>query len=791
MASTLQFTAISGAHNEDAVCYLLEIDEANILLDCGSFADYSGEGLARLQRVARQVDAVLLSHPDMAHVGAYPLAFKQYGLTCQAYATQATHMMGALCLQDTVKTLMARQEFDLFNVRDVNAAFDNVTALQYSQPKALMRHGHIVVTAYAAGHTIGGTIWTISNGAETVLYATDFNHTREEHLRRSSVMDGTEGMLNRRLVRPTLLITSSYNALHDVAPRRARIDSFLDSVGAVVRRGGNVLIPVDSAARVLEIAYILNEWWPRERSRRDTHALCLLGTCSRKIRSFAQSLVGWMAPSVEGHMSDRDTKPFDLRYVSILQSMDDLHRRLRGDTRSRGRPRRAVVLAPMDTLDMGFSQELLLRWAGDKKNAVILPQRGPPGSLARSLFTRWHDRTQRGRPVGTPMHMESPVRLSRARVPLTVKKRVPLEGKELEAWRAQEQRRREQEAARDAQLQRNRDMLDDDASSGSEDEADAKVADVAADAFSEIDLETERLLSGQSFDLLVRGRGPVRGLSAAGLSYCMFPFHEKNRRIDDYGEMYDPDTYAIKVDANDVDMMLDVEASDNESDDEAPAHPTKAIVEQRNLHISCQLSYVDLEGLVSGNSLRNIIVNLIPKRVVIVHGSANSTRALVSYCRDPAVQLTKDVFAPALGEILNVSSGINAYQVRIADALFKHVPMATVRGNSVGFVSGRIRYAQDAQVPTLDAADAEGLDNEWVPPVAVGDPRLSTLRSALEKHGITTRFDSDAALICNEIVAIRRTTSARTNSDCFRILGTPSQDFYRIRSLVNQYLVTL
>ncbi|KAJ2158681.1 hypothetical protein GGH15_005178, partial [Coemansia sp. RSA 562] len=67
MSSTLQFTAISGAHNEDAVCYLLEIDDARILLDCGSYEDYSGEGLARLQRIARQVDAVLLSHPDMAH----------------------------------------------------------------------------------------------------------------------------------------------------------------------------------------------------------------------------------------------------------------------------------------------------------------------------------------------------------------------------------------------------------------------------------------------------------------------------------------------------------------------------------------------------------------------------------------------------------------------------------------------------------------------------------------------------------------------------------------------------
>ncbi|KAJ2358600.1 hypothetical protein GGF43_000701 [Coemansia sp. RSA 2618] len=789
MTSTLQFTAISGAHSEDAVCYLLEIDEARILLDCGSYEGYSGEGLARLQRIAPRVDAVLLSHPDMAHVGAYPLAYSQYGLTCPAYATQATHMMGALCMQDVTKTLVAREEFTLFSEKDVEAAFENVTPLQYSQPKALAgRHAHIVITAHAAGHTIGGTIWTISNGAENVLYALDYNHTKEEHLRPCSLMEGAEGLLSRRLMKPTLLIADALNATHNLPTRKKRVECFLDSVGAVVKSGGNVLIPVDSAARVLEIAYVLNEWWRHERGLRDTHALCLLGGSARKVRSFAQSLVGWMASDIESKMSTRDTKPFDLRHVAIVQNMDELEHKTRGNTRTRGRRRPAVVLAPLEGMSMGFSQELFLRWAGDENNAIVLPQRGPPGSLARDLFSRWWDHTQAGREPDSPMRLGSPVRLPNTRVTVTVKRRVPLKGAELDAWTAQERRRKEEEAARDAMLKRKRDMLDDDVSSDSDSDGEAagRIGGMAAEAISEVDLATERLLSGQTYDLHIGGRAPARGLSTG---QYMFPFQEKNRRADDYGEIYDVDEYAVKVENDDAGMMLDIDA-DEEAEDAEPEKPTKPVVKERRVKVNCQVAFVDMEGRVSGNSLRNILVNLIPKRLVLVHGSSASTRALADFCRDPSVHVTKDVYAPSVGEILNVSSGINAYQVQLADALFKKVHMAGLRGSTVGFVGGRIHYAQDAQVPTLDF-DAAGLDNAWQPPVLVGDPRLSALRSALEKHGITTFFDSEATLVCNSAVAIKRAASRRSGADCIRILGNPTPDFYRIRALVNEYLIAI
>ncbi|KAJ1734725.1 hypothetical protein LPJ61_000927 [Coemansia biformis] len=811
MSNALQFTAISGANSEDAVCYILEIDDAKILLDCGSYEDYAGEGLAQLQRVAPQVDAVLLSHPDLAHVGAYALAYSQYGLTCAAYATQATQMMGRLCMLDVVKTLAAREEFSLFDEKDVDAAFESVTALQYFQPKALPgKHSGIVITAHSAGHTIGGTIWTISNGAEVVLYALDFNHMKEGHLNRSSLMEGGLGMVNQRLMRPTLLITDSYNALYSLPTRKQRIECFLGSVGDVIKHGGNVLIPVDSAARVLEVAHILNDWWPHDKMRRDTHVLCLLSGYGRRVRSFAQSLVGWMSGGIESQMSDRDAKPFDLRYVTIVQSLEELDRRVRKDSRPRGRSRRAVVLAPLEGMSTGLSQELFLRWAGDRKNAVILPQRGPPSSLARQLYTRWWDRTQTRRTGGSNdssadassvVQLAPPVRLSRSTISVTVKKRVQLEGEELDNWIVQEKRRKEQEAAREALLKRKRDMLDDDdVSSASESDDDATerrigmaaaIGDVSAVAFSEIDLETERLLSGQSFDLYVRGRGPVRGLYLENKSYCMFPFQEMNRRTDEYGEIYELEKYMVKLDTDDATLALDADKP-YESDDggKKESRPTKAVVEERRVQLNCQLSFVDIEGRADGTSVRNILALVMPKRLVIVHGSSAGTKALADYCRDPGVQVTKEIYTPRVGEILNVSSGVNVYRSRLTDTLFKQVRMASVQDSMVGFVSGRVRYAQGDQVPTLDR-DGTGLQSAWHPTVLVGDPRLSALRSVLGKQGITALFDSEGSLVCNNVVAIRRGAGKHGGPDTLQVLGNPSADYYHIRAVVYSHFAAL
>ncbi|KAL0715791.1 hypothetical protein Bca4012_065113 [Brassica carinata] len=57
-------------------------------------------GLRRSLRVASTVDAVLLSHPDILHLGALPYAMKQLGLSAPVYATESVHRLGLLTMYD-------------------------------------------------------------------------------------------------------------------------------------------------------------------------------------------------------------------------------------------------------------------------------------------------------------------------------------------------------------------------------------------------------------------------------------------------------------------------------------------------------------------------------------------------------------------------------------------------------------------------------------------------------------------------------------------------------------------
>jgi cleavage and polyadenylation specificity factor subunit 2 len=50
MSSDLKFTPISGAKNSDPLCYLLEIDEVKLLLDCGWSDKFDVEELQHFRR---------------------------------------------------------------------------------------------------------------------------------------------------------------------------------------------------------------------------------------------------------------------------------------------------------------------------------------------------------------------------------------------------------------------------------------------------------------------------------------------------------------------------------------------------------------------------------------------------------------------------------------------------------------------------------------------------------------------------------------------------------------------
>ena len=74
-------TPLLGGRQYGAVCTLLEIGETRLLLDCGRLFGTELEALLRAadQIASGPIDAILLSHADMAHIGGLPSIFGAKG----------------------------------------------------------------------------------------------------------------------------------------------------------------------------------------------------------------------------------------------------------------------------------------------------------------------------------------------------------------------------------------------------------------------------------------------------------------------------------------------------------------------------------------------------------------------------------------------------------------------------------------------------------------------------------------------------------------------------------------
>lgn len=77
--------------------------------------------------------AVLVSHADVAHLGALPALLGQGDRTLPVYITGAAHKMGQMELYEECLVRSGCSEFTAFSLDHVDAAFDGMTTLNYLQ----------------------------------------------------------------------------------------------------------------------------------------------------------------------------------------------------------------------------------------------------------------------------------------------------------------------------------------------------------------------------------------------------------------------------------------------------------------------------------------------------------------------------------------------------------------------------------------------------------------------------------------------------------------------------------
>jgi cleavage and polyadenylation specificity factor subunit 2 len=184
MASSIRVTPLYGAHTSaPPLCTVLEIDDGVFLLDCGWNDRFDVALLEPLRPViTRGIDAVFLTHPDLAHLGALPYLVGKLGLPASVpiYATTPVQILGQMFLYDAHQHRYYGEDFETFTLDDVDEAFERMRPVKYQQVIELAQN--VFATAYPAGHLLGGAIWKFQKESEEIVYCVDVNHRRERLL---------------------------------------------------------------------------------------------------------------------------------------------------------------------------------------------------------------------------------------------------------------------------------------------------------------------------------------------------------------------------------------------------------------------------------------------------------------------------------------------------------------------------------------------------------------------------------------------------------------------------------
>ncbi|KAH7429669.1 hypothetical protein KP509_09G061000 [Ceratopteris richardii] len=730
MGTRVQLTPLSGVYSEGPLCYLLDVDGFRFLLDCGWDDCFKIETLQPLAGVAPSIDAVLLSHPDTLHLGALPYAVKKLGLAAPVYCTLPVNKMGMMYMYDHFQSRKAVSNFDLFNMDDIDSVFLNCVSMTYSQHLPLTGKGEgITITPYAAGHLLGGTVWKITKDTEDIIYAVDFNHRKERHL---------NGTVLESFVRPAVLITDAYNALNNQPVRRQRDQEFVDAILKAVRAGGNVLLPVDTAGRVLELILHLEQIWS---SQGYDYPIVFLTYTSSSTIEFAKSLLEWMSDAIAKSFEHNRENVFQLKCFQLCSS------RKKFATLDPTKPK--VVFASMASLEAGFARELFVEWASEPNNLVLFTERSQVGTLAHMVQTE---------PV--PKFVK-----------VTMSKKVPLTGEELKAYE-EEQSRLSKEARQNVMK--------------SEEENKASQVAGHSGVSSDLTMTEAGTAPTQSEVKTPVGRSLLQhrnvftdGFTSSQNSvFPMFPFYENTNEWDEYGEVINPEDY-VKKDEDMMDVSLtNINGGDSKADVEEEEmllidKPSKVISDEVNVQIRCSLQYMDFEGRSDGRSVKTILAHVVPLKLVLVHGSAEATEHL----RQHSLKHVSHVFTPKLGQTVDVTSDLSAYKARLTERLMSNVLFRKLGDYELAWVDGEVGSKEDDILPLLP--------HSGTPPphkaVFVGDLKLADFKQLLASKGVQAEFTA-GALRCDGNFSVRKVGGdAVQKSQQIVFEGPLSEDYYKMR----------
>lgn len=215
-------------------------------------------------------------------------------------------------------------------------------------------------------------------------------------------------------------------------------------------------------------------------------------------------------------------------------------------------------------------------------------------------------------------------------------------------------------------------------------------------------LDDTRASQVGGFDIYVRQSNPSNALKNMSVPlanqgqntrYRMFPFFERRRRVDGYGEYVDIEGWKTRNKApEELEAAMNAENADGTNagtlgkrkrgdvDDEEKARqepPHKFVIEDLAIQVRCKVLVVDMEGKADGRALRSILPLIQPKKLVLINGDPESTQDLASAVT--SASLPEDsIFTPCVGEKTKIADVTQSFSLRLDDSLMTALALRKV-----------------------------------------------------------------------------------------------------------------
>ncbi|MEK7637718.1 MAG: MBL fold metallo-hydrolase, partial [Patescibacteria group bacterium] len=244
--------------------HLIDTGSHRLLLDCGlEQGKNASPHQGQLAFDPRSIDAVIISHAHLDHIGLLPVLVQQ-GYRGRIYSTSATRDLSELILLDSAHL----QEQDaayaqkkkwpgyeavqpLYTTNDIPNVMAQWTAIPYQfiQPGWTEVTPGIKVKLYDAGHILGSAVTVVDLGDQRLAYSGDLGRNDAPLLRDPDPITDE--------VR-TLILESTYGTRshHPVASVTNRL---VDAITGNIHRGGKIIVPAFSLGRTQELVYLLHQ----------------------------------------------------------------------------------------------------------------------------------------------------------------------------------------------------------------------------------------------------------------------------------------------------------------------------------------------------------------------------------------------------------------------------------------------------------------------------------------------------------------------------------------------------